>query len=314
MKPSEQEIENLLRRAPKPTPPPELKQQLSDQMKLASATIAPRSFSVDQMPLGWWRRWWPALAPAAASVACAVVFAVQQTEIARLKESIRSFDASSTETTPLITPIAFESSSTNPIDPAIAEREEIARLKERVKQLTVEIALLEQTQKENESLRRQIAAPATLSQEEMDAITKAREKAMSIQCINNLKQFGLAVRVYALDNNEVLPPDTLSMSNELNTPKILVCPAETNRPVAKNWDSFTTANLSYEYLTPNATNADTEPTRVLSRCPIHGHIGLCDGSVQSSVGKNHPEWLIERDGKLYMESNPQSDQRIRRQQ
>jgi hypothetical protein len=99
------------------------------------------------------------------------------------------------------------------------------------------------------------------------------------------------------------------MSNELNTPKILVCPADTNRPVAKNWESFTTANLSYEYLTPSATNGEAEPQRVLCRCPIHGHIGLCDGSVQSSVVKNHPEWLIERDGKLYMESNPQPGQR-----
>ena len=102
-----------------------------------------------------------------------------------------------------------------------------------------------------------------------------------------------------------------SMSNELNTPKILVCPADTNRPVAKNWETFSTANLSYEYLAPSVANIDLEPLRVLSRCPIHGHIGLCDGSVQSEVTRNHPEWLIERDGKLYMEGNPGYGQPIR---
>ena len=307
MKPSEQDIENLLRRAPKPASPPELKQQLLDQMKLSSAKIAPDVSIAHQLPASWWRRWWPALAPGAVSVACAVVFTVQHGEIRKLKESIHALTPVPTAEAPsLIVTTSSQSPTANLVDPAIAEQAEIARLKERVKQLTAEIAQLEQTQKENETLRRQIAAPPTLTQEEMDALTKAKERALSIQCINNLKQFGLAVRQWAIDSNDVSPPDTLSMSNELNTPKILVCPADTNRPVAKNWASFTTANLSYEYLTPSATNADHEPQRVLSRCPIHGHIGLCNGSVHGQVVKNHPEWLIERDGKLYMEDNSRS--------
>jgi hypothetical protein len=310
MKPSEQEIENLLRHAPKPAPPRGLQQQLADQMKLPSNETSPRTSVTNQIPRSWWRRWWPALAPAAVSAACAVLLTVQQAEIRNLKETIRNLSsATTTEISPSPATTVSEQPAATQVNVSAAEQEEIARLKERVKQLTAEIAQLEQTKKENEALRRQIAAPPTLSSEEMDALAKAREKAMSIQCINNLKQFGLAVRIWAVDNNDVFPPDTLSMSNELNTPKILVCPAETNRPVAKNWESFSTANLSYEYLTPSATNADTEPYRVLTRCPIHGHIGLCDGSVQSSVAKNHPDWLIERDGKLYMESNPQSNQR-----
>ncbi len=89
------------------------------------------------------------------------------------------------------------------------------------------------------------------------------------------------------------------MSNELNTPKILVCPAETNRPAATSWGTYTSANCSYEYLA--ASGSDKEPTRVLSRCPIHGHIGLCDGSVQGGSVKDHPDWFVERDGKLYFE-------------
>ena len=313
MKPSEHEIENVLRHAPRPVPPSELKQQITDQIKLASTTTAPHVTSFDQIPFAWWRRWWPALAPAAVSVACAMIVTVQQADIRKLKETIRTRSgAASTETTPLVTRTAYESSVASTVDPAAAEQEEISRLRERVKQLTAEIGQLEQTQKENENLRRQIAASPTLTQEEMDALAKAKERALSIQCVNNLKQFGLAARIWMLDNNEILPPDTLSMSNELNTPKILVCPADTNRPVARDWASFTAVNLSYEYLAPSATNADTEPMRVLSRCPIHGHIGLCDGSVQGQVAKSHPEWLIERDGKLYMEGNPSYGQPTRR--
>ena len=131
---------------------------------------------------------------------------------------------------------------------------------------------------------------------------KGRERALSIACVNNLKQFGLAVRVWALDDNDAQPPNVLCMSNELSTPKILVCPAETTRQVASDWSVFTPANCSYEYLVTSGTNlAATEPTRVLSRCPVHGHIGLCDGSVQSRVAKEHPDWLINRNGKLYLD-------------
>jgi hypothetical protein len=103
-----------------------------------------------------------------------------------------------------------------------------------------------------------------------------------------------------LDNNDSNPPNVLSMSNELSTPKILVCPADTNRPIAADWSSFTMANCSYEFLAPSE-RTDVDPQRILSRCPIHGHIGLCDGSVQSLIAKNHPDWLVERDGKLYLE-------------
>ena len=68
-------------------------------------------------------------------------------------------------------------------------------------------------------------------------------------------------------------------------------------PLARDWGSFTTANSSYEFLAPSAK--DDEPTRVLSRCPIHGNIGLCDGSVQMGAMTNRPDWFQERNGKLY---------------
>jgi hypothetical protein len=93
------------------------------------------------------------------------------------------------------------------------------------------------------------------------------------------------------------------MTNEMSTPKILFCPADTGRQAAANWSTFASGNCSYEYLAPSAP--DTEPTRVMFRCPIHGSLGLCDGSVQMGVGKTHPEWVIQRDGKLYFQpSNP----------
>ncbi len=89
------------------------------------------------------------------------------------------------------------------------------------------------------------------------------------------------------------------MTNDLVTPTILYCPADDGRQSASNWISFTSANCSYEYLAPNATLQ--EPSRILFRCPIDGNLGMCDGSVQMGAAKTHPDWIVQRDGKLYYE-------------
>ena len=300
MNPNEQEIESALRRAPRPNPPANLKNELIGQVKLPVARADSQRTTPALLGSGWFRRWWPALAPAMASLVCMVVLAVQQLEIRDLGETIRALsqDSPATETVPSVA-TSQGRNDTSAIGSSAMEQQEIARLKQLADQLTAEVAQLEQTQKENQNLRAQLATPPGLTAEELEALTKAREKAMSVHCINNLKQFGLAVRVWALDNKNINPPDIVCMSNELNTPRILVCPAETNRPAATSWATYTSANCSYEYLA--ASGSDKEPTRVLSHCPIHGHIGLVDGSVQGGVVKNHPDDLIQRDGKLYYE-------------
>ena len=202
---------------------------------------------------------------------------------------------------------AVISSSTNDFaktqaESAAKELEEINRLKNRATQLYAEIGAVEQVKKGNEELRAKLNAPPTLNQEELGTDAEAEAKAKSVKCVNNLKQFGLCVRLWMQENNEVSPPDILSMSNMLNTPKILVCQADTNRVAAKSWEVFTEANCSYEYLTPSASNPDRdEPMRVQTRCPLHGHVGMCDGSVQSEVEKKHPGRLKERNGKPYYE-------------
>lgn len=291
----EQQIENLLRQPPCPRAPRDLKERLIMQMQ--SVPGESRQIVITQPPGSWLRRWWPALVPAGFSLLCAAVLAVQQKEIRELKQAIQ---AQSINAPAKVSASKPEAGADNSSESSTKQQDEITQLKETIAKLTAEISQLVRMRSENQNLRAQLAVrPSSgLAPEELADLEKARERAMKIQCVNNMKQMGLAVRIWAGDNNDAFPPDIVCMSNELNTPKILVCPADTGRQVATGFAAYTDANCSYEYFVGGTA---TDPERVLFRCPIHGNIGLCDGSVQADVGKTHPEWLVQRNGKLYCE-------------
>jgi hypothetical protein len=113
-----------------------------------------------------------------------------------------------------------------------------------------------------------------------------KTKAPRIYCVSNLKQLGLAARLYSNDHDDRFPwmvstnfnptntsgsreftnsPQIfrhfLAMSNELNTPKILTCPSDEKRTRANDFATLSNSNLSY-FISFEADEAD--PTRLLS--------------------------------------------------
>jgi len=113
----------------------------------------------------------------------------------------------------------------------------------------------------------------------LPALAKAKDKAQRINCVSNMKQIGLAARMWSNDHGGKFPPDFASMSNELSTPKILACPGDSSKTRAMNWSEFGPGNLTYEYLQPGIDEKNVAQT-VVFQCPIHGNIGLGDGGVQ----------------------------------
>ncbi len=114
----------------------------------------------------------------------------------------------------------------------------------------------------------------------LPALAKAKGKAQRISCVNNLKQVALAARIYSNDHQETFPPSFVAMSNELVTPKILICPGDPSHQPAFDWSNFSeTENVSYEYLSPGAKEGAGLAHQTVFRCPIHNNVALGDGSV-----------------------------------
>ena len=120
----------------------------------------------------------------------------------------------------------------------------------------------------------------------LPALAQAKAKAQNVMCANNLKQVGLAVRIYASDHADKFPNGFGQLTGVLS-PAALVCPADPKRPGLPEAapGAATSTYSSYEWvLEPGATD-DNSPQKVIARCSIHGNVVMGDGSVQQGTGK-----------------------------
>ncbi len=157
-------------------------------------------------------------------------------------------------------------------------------------------------------------ALAVLSAVLLPFIAKSHIHSSRLGCINNLEEISLAYRIWEGDNCDLYPTgvsvtnggarepaakgDVAAifqvMSNELTTPKILICPDDTNHFTTANFSTgFSSKNLSY-FASLDATN-DTNPHFLLagdgnfSADGSAARSGLLKLSTNSSV-----EWLPGR--------------------
>ena len=163
-------------------------------------------------------------------------------------------------------------------------------------------------------------------------LANSHRKVSKLGCANNLKQIGLAYRIWEGDNGDIYPMGISVtnggsmelvqtgnvvatfevMSNELSTPRILVCPMDTARIETYSFSGLSNSNISY-FVGVDVTN-DLNPQMILSgdcnfeiggvpvkpglrsfwtndpvvwttnrHGSIIGNIGLADGSVQSAT-------------------------------
>lgn len=138
-------------------------------------------------------------------------------------------------------------------------------------------------------------------------------RAQKITCVNNLKQVGLAFLEWSRNNDDQFPfiakfPFNVStntggtmefcakggdgfdrnaarhfqvMSNELNTPKLLVCPQDKARKPAADFVNLQVGNVTYQ-LHSGTNISEANPREILVVCPIDGNILYCDGTVKEA--------------------------------
>lgn len=143
-------------------------------------------------------------------------------------------------------------------------------------------------------------------------------KPQRINCVNNLKQLGIAFRLWEGDHGDQYPcnvstnaggimelcaPDKDGfdsnavfelkvMAGELTTPKLLICPQDKSNKPALDFNSLGPTNISYRFR--SGTNiTESNPAEILAVCPIHGNLLYCDGSVREARPAPPPGVLDE---------------------
>ena len=171
-----------------------------------------------------------------------------------------------------------------------------------------------------------IAIIAILAGLLLPALSRAKAKAHRIACISNLKQVGLAFRMWSDDNDDHFPwlvdpaeggaktlPQAwqhyIVISNELVTAKVLVCPSDSKKTKAQNWGLFGDGTLSYFVGTEanqnlpmmhvagdrNAISANGDNGNC-GVAGINGVITYLNAGANGNVGPSNPYW----DGSIHV--------------
>jgi hypothetical protein len=295
------EIENILSHAPRPTVPAGLVKQI--QAEIALPSTAPESKQRErQNPL---RRWFPALAFGVVMLSCAILMAVQANWSANLKRENASLRAEVAELPQLREKHAAWEQAQAKHDDLIhlrRDNDELHQLQVEAAQSRNLPARIEQLQSENKRLAA-APMPSATTTNATSFFEDARAESERIRCVNNLKQIGLAMRIWSGENGDRYPASFLLASNEMNVTQILVCPSDTARQTFARlgFAKFQEEMTSYKF-TMHPEDDAQYPQCIIARCPIHGNYLLADGSVQQINLKNPAYHEVNIDGRWYLKS------------
>ena len=178
-----------------------------------------------------------------------------------------------------------------------------------------------------------IAPVGIMSAMLLPALSSARESARKISCTNNLKQIGLAIRMYSSEHGDKFPAkdgavglDQLRSSGLLILPKVYVCPSTDTEP-AKKGVALTEDTVSYVYFGGFSEEDSVNIPLAFDKPGNHDkyvNILFLDGHVKGYAGSNFNtckdvvQFLLknnqytQREAKLLMRKAASADRRLNR--
>ena len=255
---------------------------MSDQTSMSGERLP--AADRDATGVSIWRRKAPALSLCVVLLACLAALTLQTLrmfELRRENDALRVATAKLEQLRQESAELEQLRAAARQSEAAQKEQEELEKLRAEAGQLraiTQELPALRAESQRLAAERAEAAARAGV-EAEVDPFAEAKQQAQRVSCINNIKQICLGALIWADDHKtRALPADFLTMKNELTTPKILTCSADTARTRAADWQQFDGSSVSYELLSPGVEPASPNE-EVYVRCPICNNVGMFDGSA-----------------------------------
>jgi len=147
-----------------------------------------------------------------------------------------------------------------------------------------------------------IAIIAILASLILPALARAKAKARDITCVNNLKQVGLGIRLWAGDQSDKYPWNVATnlggskdafdwtdnfrvCSNELRTTKVLLCPTEIGKKYGDTW-ATTRGDVNISYMFSKTASEVKTVVTLLGDYNITGGGGGFDPSWNVYLGSS----------------------------
>lgn len=142
-----------------------------------------------------------------------------------------------------------------------------------------------------------IAIIAILASMLLPALARAKAKGISINCVNNLKQIGVAMHIWSSDQGDKYPwgvtvdkggsmdsqdwtDNFRACSNAIVNPKLIWCPSDLTKKSGTNWGVTLRGDMNVSYFVGTVKSAEGRSQVVLAG----------DRNVLGGGGGNDPSW------------------------
>lgn len=274
-------IESALRQAPRPAAPDDLLDSL-----VSDSSAAMRSYQQHTAirPVGLLGTWIPRLGFALIFTLAAAFITAQTNRYPSKQAAEEALREAETKRDQLVKEKAQRVALRGRLEylnRLKQQQKEVSQLRDEKESLVALVDESKQLEVDNQRLQEDLLKFASANDYLVrDPLGEAREKAKQTMCTNNLKQLALAYQITKSEGSGAKNIYDL-VPHVGGTGIPFYCPSDTDKePVSRETPSeIGPENISYQFKLNAPQNATT--STIVVQCPVHGSVGLFDGSVHT---------------------------------